>query len=332
VVEPHHRHVGKWASHRRPPRGGAHRGFLASAAVVVGAALVVAAVKFGVSPPRPPHPGPLVRYLGVYEPDSPKSYGQVNQFANVVGREPNLVGYYSGWNEPFQVGFAEQAARHGATVIVQMDPAHISLAKIAAGDYDYYLVPFADQVAVFGHRVVISFGHEMNGYWYTWGYHQTNPAVFVAAWKHIVTLFRQNGATNVTWLWQVNSLSSKTGPPRDWWPGSQYVDWVGVSGYYFTPGETFTYIFDPVVAEVRRLTNDPILIAETGVKQLPGQWQVIGINNLFAGIRAQHDIGLVWFDQDIPGTTYSGGNWRLEGNGAAASAFRTGVHALDGQS
>ncbi len=56
------------------------------------------------------------------------------------------------------------------------------------------------------HPVILSFGHEMNGYWYSWGYRHTSPAMFVAAWRHIVTLFRAAGARNVTWLWTVNVI------------------------------------------------------------------------------------------------------------------------------
>ena len=223
----------------------------------------------------------------------------MNEFAKAIGRKPNLVGYYSGWNEPFQSGFAETAAQHGAATIVQIDPAGIPLAKVASGAYDSYLARFATAVAAFGHPVVISFGREMNGFWYSWGYHHTPPAVFVAAWRHIVTLFRQHGATNVKWLWQVNSKSPQTGPVRDWWPGAQYVNWVGVSGYYVVPTDTFSYIFNPVVADVRQFTHDPVLIAETGVRPSSGQQR--GIRDLFSGLRSQGYLGLAWFDENTPG-------------------------------
>jgi mannan endo-1,4-beta-mannosidase len=317
------------ASHRKAVSPTAHRSLLTCCAVVLCAALVVAAVKLDKPGSTPvTHAAPAIRYLGVYEADAPKSYAGIQQFAKSVGREPNLVGYYDGWGEAFQLAFAETAARHGATTLVQIDPTGISLAKVAAGDYDYYLIAFADQVAAFKHRVVISFGHEMNGYWFTWGYTHTSPRVFVAAWRHMVTVFREHGASNVIWLWQVNSDSSKTGPVQDWWPGSSYVNWVGISGYYFVPNETFSYIFAPVVSQVRKFTSDPVLIAETGVGKHPDQ--VLGIGNLFLGLLQEHDIGLVWFDQDTPGpTVYTGGDWRLEGNQQALAAFRKELASSD---
>jgi mannan endo-1,4-beta-mannosidase len=293
-----------------------------SAAVIVCAVTVVALAKLsGPSDPSPSSAGTgPIPYLGVYEPDAPNSYSEVEQFAHAVGRWPNLVSYYSGWEEKFQTAFAETAESHGATTIVQIDPTNISLSDIAAGTYDSYLISFADSVAAFGHEVIISFGHEMNGYWYSWGYHHTAPSTFVKAWRHIVTLFRQQGADNVKWLWQVNSLSAKTGPPRDWWPGAGYVTWVGISGYYFVSTDTFYNLFDPVVYDVRQFTQDPVLIAETGVGPQAGQTR--GIYDLFAGLRMQHDIGLVWFDRHSYGGTYKGEDWRLEDNPPALAAFR----------
>lgn len=265
-----------------------------------------------------------ITYLGVYEPGAPDSYAGIEQFGRAVGRQPNLVSYYSGWNESFQTTFAETAASHGATTIVQIDPTNISLARIAAGGYDSYLTAYADNVAEFRRPIIISFGHEMNGDWETWGYHNTPPQIFIAAWRHIVTLFRQQGANNAIWLWQVNSLGgSKTGPPRDWWPGPRYVTWVGVSGYYYLPGDTFDNVFNPVVTAVRQFTQDPVLIAETAVGPQAGQTR--GIADLFAGIRMQHDIGLVWFDKHSTGGLYKGEDWRLEGNRAALAAFRKGL-------
>ncbi len=234
--------------------------------------------------------------------------------------------YYSGWPERFKTKFAQTAAAHGATTVVEMDPTKISLASIAHGRYDPYLAAYARSVAKFGHRVIISFGHEMNGFWYSWGYHHSSPASFVAAWRHIVTVFRRHGATNVIWLWQVNSASPRTGPVRDWWPGASYVNWVGVSGYYFLPGEHFSYIFKPVVASVRKFTNDPVLIAETA--SASGAGQTRRINDLFAGVRKEHYLGLVWFDHDSSGggaSPYTGENWRLEGHPGEIKAFRAAL-------
>ena len=83
-------------------------------------------------------------------------------------------------------------------------------AAIAVGKYDTYLNGYAKAVRAYNHPVILSFGHEMNGDWYSWGYRHASPANFVAAWRHIVTLFRKRRVGNVTWLWTVNVSTRNT--------------------------------------------------------------------------------------------------------------------------
>jgi mannan endo-1,4-beta-mannosidase len=252
-----------------------------------------------------------VRYLGVYERDAPYSYAGVTAFTAATGVKPNVLLYFSPWGAPFKVRFAALAAEHGAVPLAQIDPSGVSLAAISAGRHDHYLSVYAKAVRSYGHPVILSFGHEMNGTWYSWGYQHESPETFVAAWRHIVTLFRGLGVRNVTWMWTVNIIALGGIPsPVPWWPGKSYVNWVGIDGYYYSPSWTFASLFGPTIAAVRELTHDPILIAETGAT--PGEGQPAKITNLFAGVRLYGLLGFVWFDIQ---------NWHIS-SPAAADAFR----------
>jgi hypothetical protein len=264
-------------------------------------------------------------YLGVYEAGAPPGYDPVADFATAAGKQPDLVGYFSGWAESFATQFAEQIHAHGASPFVQIDPTLASVAGIAAGDYDGYLRSYADSVRDYGHPVVIGFGHEMNGPWYSWGYGHVSPPTFIAAWRHIVTLFRGQGADNVTWLWTVEADRPGTGPIASWWPGASYVTWVGVDGYYYRPSDTFASVFGPTINQVRALTHKPVLLSETAVGPEAGQFTKIG--NLFAGMRKYNTLGLVWFDKAQHQGIYHQ-DWRIEDNFTAEAAFRLGVSAL----
>ena len=134
----------------------------------------------------------------------------------------------------------------------------------------------------------------MNAPWYSWGYGQVPAATFVAAWRHIVTLFRSQGADNVTWLWTIQADEPGTGPIASWWPGAQYVTWVGIDGYYYRSYETFASIFGKTIAQVRAFTGKPVLLSETAAG--PEAGQAAKIADLFAGMRQYGALGLVWFD------------------------------------
>lgn len=313
---------GQQGNHRRAVRVRIFISLVICVAIVLVAAVVVA-----VATPHDPAPSvhavPTVHYLGVYEPDAPGSYAGVDQFARAIGRQPNMVLYYNIWLKPFQVGFASSAAKNGAMTLVQIDTGKASLASVARGQYDTYLRSYADEVKAFGAPVILSLDHEMNGDWYSWGYRHTSPAVFVAAWRHVVTIFREQGATNVIWMWTVNITDTlnDVAEPAAWWPGRSYVNWVGIDGYYYSPSTVFSSLFGPTIVDVRELTQDPILIAETGAAITAGQ--STKIVDLFAGVRTFGLLGFVLFDQDGVKNTES---WRIS-NPAVYATLRQEVEA-----
>ena len=276
--------------------------------------------------PRPAHaslPPSPASYLGVFEPGAPPSYAPVANFAAAAGREPTLVGYYGGWTQPFDTSFAEILHQHGVIPFVQIDPTDASIAAIADGTYDDYLRSYADSVRGFNSAVVIGFGHEMNADWYPWGYRHVAPSTFVAAWRHIVTLFRGQGAGNVTWVWTIQADEpAHTGPIAAWWPGAQYVNWVGIDGYYQRPGDTFVSVFGQTIKQVRALTSRPVLLSETAVG--PEAGQAVKILDLFQGMAAYKTLGLVWFDKAQHGGI-DHQDWRLEDSLPASISFSLGA-------
>ena len=217
--------------------------------IATGVALIVLAVigrlVLGAYAPKPVKPS-AGGYLGVAEAGETTSYQPVDDFAAAVGRKPDIVLYYSTWKRPFKTRFATQVQAHGATLFVQIDPGHTSLATIASGRDDAFVRSYADQVRAYGHPVIIGFAAEMNGDWDPWGYRHTSPAVFVAAWRHVVTVFRQQGADNVIWLWTIDITEPRPGPIR--LVARRYVTWVGIDGYYYERN----YTFENVPAHHRR--------------------------------------------------------------------------------
>lgn len=313
--------------YRSPQERRRHRAFIAMATAVVVAVAAGGVAAILISPSRgypawgPSHPVVIAlparptSYIGAYAAGMPASYAPMNSFRMVNGVQPNIAPYNSAWGEPFRSGFASTAAAHHAVPLVQIDPRGISLAAIAAGRYDSYLRTFGEAVGDFGERtrraVIIGFGQQPNGAHCPWDYKHIRPLVWVHAWRHIVTLFRRRGVDDVTWLWTVRAINPRSGDisPVRWWPGSEYVTWIGIDGYYNRPSTRFTSLFGATIETVRSLTHDPILLSQTGAQPKAGK--AVKIADVFRGVRSYGLLGLVWLNVR---------RWRID-TPASAAAF-----------
>ena len=266
------------------------------------------------SPPPAPSGGRVLTghvFVGVAVKGAIAS--SVRTFSAVTRAHMALVEFYTPFGSPLPQQEAAQVVALGSTPFIQWNPSRAPLSSIAAGNYDGYVRRYATAVKAFGHHVVLSFGHEMNGAWSRWGSTHATPAQFVAAWRRIHNIFAKQHVRNVTWSWDPSHVGAD---PRPWWPGAAYVDWIGIDGYQ-RPGQTFADQFAERLALIRSFASKPIFIAETGVAPSPGAPnQVIA---LFNGVIRYHLSGFVWFDVNRLE------QWRLEGRTAAIRAFRNSV-------
>jgi hypothetical protein len=272
-------------------------------------------------------PPPIRPYLGVFVPGVTKSYQPVTRFANATHTTPNIVLEYSQWGSVFPLQFATRAEQHGALPFIQIMPRHIYYPDITKGRYDKYLTQYAEEVKFYGNRVMLSLAPEMNGWWYQWGWTHTTPSAWIAGWRHVVTLFRHVGATNVSWVWTVNrGVPGRSPDVSYYWPGAKYVTWVGIDGYYFNRGDNFRLIFGETLQQVKRIApHTPVLLSEAAIGPRAGR--VISIPNLFLGIHNNHLLGLVWFDVAQHAGIFHQ-DWTLEGHPAAEAAFQQGVKVM----
>jgi hypothetical protein len=266
----------------------------------------------------PPGPGLPV---GVYEQGFPHSPGLLGSFQAATGVRPRLAVYYSSWRERFWTSFADAARASGAVPVVQLQPGGVSLGGITAGRWDPYLRAYAAAAKAYGHPVILSFGHEMNGDWYSWGSEHETPEAFVASWRHVVRVFRAAGASNVTWMWTVNSASEagQNALLGQWWPGTGWATMVGIDGYYYRASDSYASIFGTTLGQIRQFTSAPVVISEVGVGANASRGSQISA--LFSGARADGIDAVIWFDVAQQAGLYHQ-DWRLEDDPAALSAFK----------
>jgi len=118
----------------------------------------------------------------------------------------------------------------------------------------------------------------------------TSASQWISAWKSVVTNVNSTAGQNAYWMWAPNAdTGGTTQSPAPWWPGSGYVDMVGIDGYPDTQWGaqfgTFSGEFGPAFSDIRGAGwNGPIFISETNLARLDssGYESMTGfINDLF---------------------------------------------------
>jgi hypothetical protein len=204
---------------------------------------------------------------------------------------------------------------------------HWTLASTVAGDHDDQLRAVANTIVEYGDLVVLRYAPEMNGSWSPWGVNVegNTPAQYIAAWRHVVTLFRKAGASNVLWLWAPNiQRGAKVKGIAQFWPGKAWVELVGFTGYGVTgsdhgaESEAGT-TYDPTMELLARYKK-PVILAETGVDGADkGRW----MTSLGPWLKAHRNVlGLLWTDMTPPDST---GDWRFNDTKANLAAFTRSV-------
>lgn len=239
----------------------------------------------------------------------------LTNFQKATSAYPSMTVHYLWWGSPFPAATILDDRRLGATTLLVLEPEHVGLNAIANGSEDAYLKRLAAAEHSLGLPILLSFAPEANGNWYPWGAHHITPALYIAMWRHVHNVINSSGGTKITWLWQMNTPWPQSVPMRLLWPGKAYVDEVGLDSQMRSPGETFSYVFDPSLAQVRAITSKPILISEISVRV--GAGMPAEITSLFDGACQNHLKGVIIFDIH--------GDWQFDQDAKAVAAFKKGA-------
>jgi hypothetical protein len=273
--------------------------------------------------------------FGLSAPQVPWSAAEVDRLsAEAGGVRPTLLQFFVKWNEEPKPQAVTESYRRGAIPVISWEPwsglaagenqPEYALSRIISGKFDTYLTNVARGLRDQRLPVAIRFAHEMNGHWYPWSERRSgnHAGQYVKAWRHVHDVFLRVGATNVIWVWSPNIIRPVPNVDLEaLYPGDEYVDWVGVVGY--AVGEaTAAKVFDPTMKVIRKFTQRPLLITETGVQN--GPTKAAWIRDFFTWLPKHPDVvGFIWFEY----SDKQGGveDWRFTATPAAAKAFRNGV-------
>ncbi len=140
---------------------------------------------------------------------------------NLIVKKPHSFFFmYRRYGVPFPVELARKVARVGAGLQIALEPDRLSDVQD-----DAYLHDFAKACREAGIPIFLRFAGEMNGEWTP--YHG-DPRAYIEKFRLVYQVMHQE-TKNVAMVWCPNSI-----PEHDidkYFPGDDYVDWVGVNFY-----------------------------------------------------------------------------------------------------
>jgi len=187
---------------------------------------------------------------------------------------------------------------------------------------------------------------EYRKWWGDLGYPRyVAPEVFKAAYRRVVDRVRARGASNVVWVFHFMNYSM----PQEYWnlignyyPGSKYVDWLGMSLYGQQYVEDNWSSFEPLLdwpyTEITQIDpTKPVMLAEWGIGEFPQFGSKSGfIAEAFATMKKYPNLKAAVFwnerwqnesSEDPDGTFHDGGysNLRVNSTPESLAAYRNGV-------
>jgi beta-mannanase len=237
---------------------------------------------------------------------------KIIDFENIIGKKIVWAYFSNNWGSE-GIAFPEGKVRTihslGIVPFIRMMPRTtfdqgktdplFTLQRIIDGKFDNDLRRWADDAKRVGVPIMVEFGTEVNGDWFPWSgilnggrktdaYGNPNypdgPERFRDAYRHIIDLFRKENVRNITWCFHVFD-PQETGDTttlqswnniKNYYPGDDYIDWIGVSVYGAdrpnTEWKSFTNIVDKAYPELAAVSyKKPLAIFEFGIIEDPHQ-------------------------------------------------------------
>ena len=275
--------------------------------------------------------------LGLYTPDAKVSY-PVNYWSaeHKLGAKFRVVALYQAWGPLSLTSFPDtllkQVWHYGAIPLITWEPwtstfpdfrSDPNLSRdrrvfdsIVQGRLDRYIAAYAQRLRDYHRPVLLRFAHEPDNPGYPWSVRGGNtPDEYVAAWRHVVNLFRSEGASNVTFVWNPWHPEAV----QRYFPGARYFDWFGLTllnyGRAYRNGKwcSFDELYKPFSAEFGKLGIDkPTMLVEFGSTAYGGS-RAKWLGDAMDSIATRHPEirGAVFFHSCDPRWP---GRWRPPGN------------------
>lgn len=273
---------------------------------------------------------------------------KLREFEQLIHKKVSIAHYYIGWEalaSPTLIKQFNTLRSSGWEPMLNVNPYYFSgcpalempiYKAIAEGKCDDFLHKAGKNLSRSKQPFYLLFAWEMNNKQQEWSipYSGSTPEDFKAAWRHIYTIFKQEKAAKVIWVFCPNVPDDTNVPYNKIYPGNDYVDWVGLDGYnwgttqswsqWASFAEVFTSSYNRIVTLA---PNKPLMIAEVNTTNQGGDKGIWYSDMLTKQIpyRFPHIAAVVIFNENR--STQENVDWRVDFTQNSLHAFISAIHS-----
>jgi beta-mannanase len=271
---------------------------------------------------------------------------KLKEFEELINKKLSIAHYYIGWeildNTELLKQF-EQLRSFGWKPMLNVNPYYFSKCPasdiplyraIANGNCDDFLHASGKNLANIKDEFFLVFAWEMNNDNNEWSIpiSASKPEDFIAAWRRIHSIFKEEGVTAIDWVFCPNVPEVGVLPYSQFYPGDDYVDWLGLDGYNWGTTQSwsswvdFSGVFTASYNSITKIApGKPLMLAEVNTTDKGGDkagWYkdmfLKQIPYNFPAIKA-----VVIFNEDK--TKQEKVNWKVDITKESLSAFSEAV-------
>ncbi|MCR8631433.1 stalk domain-containing protein [Paenibacillus radicis (ex Xue et al. 2023)] len=160
-------------------------------------------------------------YIGLYSEQDPAMQNNFTKSEALYGKKHALYLAYSPYDTAFPKQYATRAKEAGSALQIAWEPSK----GLDSVQDDAHLREWARAAKASGIPIFLRYASEMNGNWVVW---HGDPQKYIEKFRLVHDVMAQE-APNVAMVWSPGDVPAYS--MDVYYPGDEYVDWVGVSLY-----------------------------------------------------------------------------------------------------
>ncbi|GLY01052.1 glycosyl hydrolase [Actinoplanes sp. NBRC 101535] len=283
-------------------------------------AVAIAPGPFAAGPFAPPGRG---AYLGAWiKPDELTHVGRlaaVGGLEQSLGRRLNFINTYRRFDQMMGTASDKEFLSQGASLMISW--ATGDNRSVLAGEHDRLIRRQARAIKKIKRPVLLRMRWEMdrpNLRATMW-----SGADYIAAWKYVRDIFRDERTENVSWVWCPTAEGFVRGEAPDFYPGDDQVDWTCVDVYAGAEFQPIGTLMGPFLDWAAQRPK-PIVIGEFGVAKAWGSAnRAAWLRDAERTFKANQQIKAVAYFESDPEGNGPNQQFQLSGDKAAFGAFHS---------